>query len=189
VGKQLEHTYKVVSGLPDDVTLVVAGGIAPGEEAYAERVLADGKRILGPRFRYLGCLDNLLGFYNALDLYINTSKEETCSISILESLACGCPVVGYPSVSVVEQVLPSGGEIVDQDDSEQLTAAVVRWLKDDGHRAAARRGARQRAMEAFDIRKIADRLWDEYSSVLTERKSGPQAADVAPRLTTGEAVL
>jgi glycosyltransferase involved in cell wall biosynthesis len=86
-------------------------------------------------------------------------------------LACGCPVVGYPSVSVDEQVLPSGGEIVPQDDCGQLTAAIDRWLDDDRRRIEAREGARHRAVEAFDIRKIADQLWNEYTNLLVERKA------------------
>jgi glycosyltransferase involved in cell wall biosynthesis len=169
-GKQLEHLFQVMSTVRNpSVTLLLAGGVAPGEEAYAEKLLADGQQRLGQRLRFLGCLDDLRGFYNALDLYINTSKAETCSISIIESLACGCPVVGYPSVSVDEQVLPSGGEIVPQDDCEELSNAVARWLDDDNRRAEARHGARARAEESFDIRKLADQLWDEYSDLLAER--------------------
>jgi len=141
----------------------------PGDEQYAKNLLAHGRELLGKRLITLGYLTELRGFYNGIDIFVNTSQEEACSISILESLACGCPVVGYPSVSVGEQILPSGGEIVAQDDRGQLTSAIVRWLQDDDRRIKARQGARQRAVEAFDIRKIADGLWDEYSSVLSER--------------------
>jgi len=168
-GKQLEHLFQVASQLTSDVTVVLAGGTAPGEEEYARQVLGEGQRLLGPRLRFLGLLADLNGFYNALDLYISTSKEETCSISIMESLACGCPVLGYPSTSVDEQVLPSGGEIVAQDDRQQLTAAVARWLRDARHRQQAREGARQRAEESFDVRKIASQLWDDYQELLAER--------------------
>lgn len=168
-GKQLEHIFQVGSQLASDVTVVLAGGTAPGEEAYAEQVLAEGQRLLGPRLRYLGCLPDLTGFYNALDLYINTSQEETCSISIMESLACGCPVVGYPSVSVGEQVLPSGGEIVSQDDVKQLTATVHSWLQDRAALKRRRTAARKQCEDRFDIHKLADQLWGEYEEVLAER--------------------
>jgi glycosyltransferase involved in cell wall biosynthesis len=166
-GKQVEQMFEVAARLKSsDYTLVLAGGVAPGEEVYAEEVLKQGQRMLGDRLRYLGCLTELKGFYNALDLYVNTSKEETCSISVIESLACGCPVVGYPSVSVDEQVLPSGGEIVPQDDREALAAVVDQWLSAPGRLAAARAGARSRAEEAFDIRKLSKQLWEEYQAVL-----------------------
>ena len=122
-GKQLEHLFQIAANINHNATLVLAGGVAPGEEFYSQKLLADGQQLLGERLRFVGCLNDLRGFYNALDLYINTSKEETCSISIMESLACGCPVIGYPSVSVDEQVLPHGGEIVPQDDRERLTGS------------------------------------------------------------------
>jgi glycosyltransferase involved in cell wall biosynthesis len=180
-GKQLEHLFQAAAGLKhQQATLVLGGGVAPGEEDYARRVLAEGQRLLGPRLRYLGCLDDLRGFYNALDVYINTSLEETCSISIIESLACGCPVVGYPSVSVAEQILPNGGEIVAQDDCQQLTAAVDKWLGDDARRTAARRGARLQAEERFDIRRLADQLWNEYLGVVAAARTAPQASGFMP---------
>lgn len=166
-GKQLEHVFDVASRIKDrQFTLVLAGGVAPGEEVYAQQLLQRGQQMLGDRLRFLGCLSDLNGFYNALDMYVNTSKEETCSISIMESLACGCPVVGYPSVSVDEQVLPSGGEIVAQDDRDALTTAVGSWLDHGTRLTAARIGARQRAEEMFDIRKLSIQLWDEYTSLL-----------------------
>jgi glycosyltransferase involved in cell wall biosynthesis len=178
-GKQLEHSFQVAARLNHFATFVLAGGVAPGEEAYAKKLLSAGEQLLGDRLRFVGCLDDLRGFYNALDLYVNTSKEETCSISIVESLACGCPVVGYPSISVAEQVLPSGGEIVAQDDCEQLTAAVARWVQDAERRQQAREGARQRAEESFDICKISSQLWDEYLDVVAERNSArPATAEV-----------
>lgn len=166
-GKQIEHLFEMVARQRErDFTLVLAGGVAPGEEQYAQTVLEQGKAQLGDRLRFLGCLSDLAGFYNALDLYVNTSKEETCSISIMESLACGCPVVGYPSVSVDEQVLPSGGEIVAQDDRPALAAAVDRWLAEPTRLVTARDGARSRAEEMFDIRKLSNQLWDEYTAVM-----------------------
>ena len=166
-GKQLEHTFQALSRLVSKETcLVLAGGVAPGEEIYAKEVLAYGQSVLGHRFRFVGCLSDLRGFYNSLDLYINTSKEETCSLSIMESLASGCPVIGYPSTSVDEQVLPGGGEIVEQDNIDQLAAALMTWKNDSAKIRAARVAARKRVEEQFDIRKIANQLWDEYHAVL-----------------------
>jgi glycosyltransferase involved in cell wall biosynthesis len=178
-GKQLEHLFEAASAISRNATLVLAGGVAPGEEQYAERLRAHGEKLLGGRLRYLGCLDDLHGFYNALDLYVNTSKEETCSISIIEALACGLPVVGYPSVSVDEQVLPDGGEIVAQDEIGQLTNAVDRWGRDECLRTSARLHARRQAVERFDIRKLSDQLWDEYQAMLDERAGGRRKAALA----------
>ena len=75
-------------------------------------------------------------------------------------------MVGYPSKSVDEQVLPDGGEIVPQDDVAALAAALERWLNDPAKLAAGRRGARLRAETDYDIRVRSRQLWDEYLEVL-----------------------
>jgi glycosyltransferase involved in cell wall biosynthesis len=166
-GKQLEHLFEAVARHPlPGLRLALAGGPVPGDEAYAAGLLEGARARLGDRLLYLGHRDELRGLYNALDLFVNTSRQEACSVSILEALACGCPVVGYPSKSVDEQVLPGGGEITPQDRVDELAAALGRWSSDPGRLVAARAGARRRAVQDFDIRTIADYLWDEYRGLL-----------------------
>ena len=156
-----------------DTRVLVAGGPVPGDEAYARQLLDDGRRLLGDRLQLLGHLDELRDFYSALDLFVNTSQEEACSISVIESLACGCPVVGYASRSVDEQILPEGGEIVPQDDDVALSATLARWLSDPERLRGARAGARRQAVALFDIRTLADDLWTQYRTLLA---GGPDAA-------------
>ena len=115
--KQLEHLFRAAARLDASVHVVVAGGRSRATRIYAERLLAEGRRLLGERLHLLGHLDELRTFYNALDVFVNTSQEEACSISVIEALACGCPVVGYASRSVDERILPRAGEIVPQDDA------------------------------------------------------------------------
>ena len=168
--KQLEHLFRAAARLDDPIRVVVAGGPVPGDEAYAEQLLAEGRALLGDRLLVLGHLDEFAGFYNALDLFVNTSQEEACSISVIESLACGCPVVGYASRSVDEQILPGGGEIVPQDDDQALTDALAAVAVGPGSAARRSRWARaEQATTLFDIRALADDLFAQYTEVLAER--------------------
>lgn len=167
--KQLEHLFETAARLAlPNLRVVLAGGPVPGDEEYARKLLDNARALLGDRLVYLGHQDELRGLYNALDVYVNTSREEACSLSILETLSCGCPVVGYPSKSVDEQVLPDGGEIVPQDDVAALAAALARWLNDPNRMAAGRTGARKRAETDYDIRARSEELWEEYVDVLCE---------------------
>ncbi len=163
--KQLEHLLQAALELPPEVRVVLAGGPVADEREYAEALLREFRSRLGERFTYVGFLTDLRGFYNALDLFINPSQEEACSISVLESLACGCPVVGYPSKSVDSQILPDGGEIVPQDDIGQLTSAIRRWTQDPQLPTSRRTAARLQARR-FDIRTLSLQLWDEYHELL-----------------------
>jgi glycosyltransferase involved in cell wall biosynthesis len=164
--KQLEHLFHAVAHAGVPVKVVVAGGPVPGDEVYAARLVEQGRALLGDRLHAVGHVDDLRGFYNGLDLFVNTSREEACSISVIESLACGCPVVGYASRSVDEQILPDGGEISPQDDTEALASLLRRWLTDSARLGAARAGARRQAERLFDIRSLALDLWHEYQLVL-----------------------
>jgi len=166
--KQLEHLFEAASRVPvPDMRVVVAGGPVAGDEEYAAGLIAQGRALLGDRLVHVGHLKELRGFYNALDLFVGTSQEEACSISVIESMACGTPVISYPSTSVDEQVQPTGGEIVPQDDVNALAAALTRWLTDPARVGGARAAARRRAEEMFDIGPLSRELWGEYRTLLS----------------------
>ncbi len=173
--KQLEHLFKAASALDPHVKVLVAGGPVPGDEQYAAQLLAEGRELLGTRLVHLGHVDDLRGFYSALDLFVNTSKEEACSISVIESLASGCPVVGYASRSVDEQVLPDGGEIVAQDDSTALAEAIRRWLSDASRLEKGQLGARQQSERLFDAKRLAADLWAEYQALVSPPSGSHEA--------------
>lgn len=163
--KQLEHLVEAVERLRGvSLMAVVAGFAAPGDEDYSTTLMASAQARLGARFRFLGELDDLRGFSNALDLFVNTSQEESFGISVLEALACGCPVVGYDSKAVDEVVLPDGGEIVAQDDVGALAEAIRRWTS-DRPALSSRRPAARRQAERFDLRVLSSTLWDMYSHI------------------------
>jgi glycosyltransferase involved in cell wall biosynthesis len=165
--KQLEHLFEAFARVTrPDARLVVAGGPVPGDEAYAAALLDRARATLADRLILLGHRDELRDFYNGLDAFVNTSQEEACSISVMESLACGTPVLGYPSRSVDDQILPGGGEIVAQDDIPALAERLQAWLGDRDGLAARRAGARARAEEMFDIRVLAMQLWQEYQALI-----------------------
>jgi glycosyltransferase involved in cell wall biosynthesis len=166
--KQLEHLFAAAANLDDvpDLRVVVAGAAVKGDEAYAADLLRSAQSRLGERLVAVGHLDELRGFYNALDVFVNTSQEEACSISVSESLACGCPVVAYPSKSVDGQILPDGGEVVEQDNVQHLTAVLQRWLADRSALAHRRSGARRTAEAYFDIRTLSRQLWNEYLRIV-----------------------
>ena len=164
--KQLEHLVEAAARVDAPrLRVAIAGGAVAGDEAYADDLLLRARERLGDRLLLLGHVDDLRAFYNGLDIFVNTSEEEACSISVMESLACGCPVLGYPSKSVDDQILPEGGEIVPQDDVQQLAERLATWAADRPRLTGRRTLARHRGETMFDIRVLAGQLWDEYQTL------------------------
>lgn len=164
--KQVEHLFAAAAMLANDVSVVVAGGPVPEEQDYAESLVAEGRRVLGDRLVYVGHLQDLRPFCNALYLFVNTSREEAFGIGVVEAMACGCPVIGYPSKAVDGVVLPGGGEITPQDDIAALAEALNRWLGDEELIARTRLSARKRVESMFDMRDNCQALWSEYQSIV-----------------------
>jgi glycosyltransferase involved in cell wall biosynthesis len=174
--KQFEHLFEAVSRLvAPGVRLVVAGGPVPGYESYASQILQEGRRKLDGRLFLVGHLRDVRGLLNAVDVYANTSQAEGCSNSVIQAMACGVPVVSYPSTSVDEQVLPGGGAIVGQDDIPALSGELSRWINDPDLRRVASAESRRRAERLFDIHGIASELWAEYQDLMSEGRQGGAA--------------
>jgi glycosyltransferase involved in cell wall biosynthesis len=139
-------------GLP----LVIAGIVH--DEGYFEAQVAP--HVDGDRVRYLGPVGPeqraaVLG--GAVALLHLISFEEPFGFSVVESMACGTPVVAFRRGSMPELVEDGhSGALVD--DVEAAAAAVPRVLELD--RAAIRAGAVAR----FD----RDRMTDEYLAAYTE---------------------
>jgi glycosyltransferase involved in cell wall biosynthesis len=168
--KQLEHMFQAALNVKQSsitkFKFVLAGSEVSGDEAYASDLLASAKEMLGEHLIVLGHLEDLRGLYNALDLYLHTSQEEGCSLSILEAMSVGCPVLGYKSIGADEQVLPGGGEIVEQDNIDLLSEALKRWISSESLRSKTRSLARQRVLDKFNSEKVSEILFSEYQSVL-----------------------
>lgn len=172
--KQVEHIVEAIARLPDPrLRFVLAGAAVPGHEAYAEKLIADTRVRLGERFVYLGHLNDVRDFFSGIDIFANASQEESSGISVLQSLCAEHPVVGYPSVAVVESVTSDCGEMVPQDDIGALSRALGEWANNPPRMKAAGIAGRQRIAEFYDIRAISMFLWNDYLTLVPEARLRP----------------
>jgi len=86
----------------------------------------------------------LCEYYNAADVLVHASSSEGMPNAVLESLACGTPVVAAPFAGVSELLdTPEAGEIAVERSAEALAAAWLR-LRDRAPTRAATRGVAER---------------------------------------------
>jgi glycosyltransferase involved in cell wall biosynthesis len=107
----------------------------------------------------LGYRDDVRAVIAAADVYVNSSISEGISITILEAMAAGLPVVAT-NVGGTPEVLSgdAGGVLVPSRDPGQLASALLELLADPSRRDTMAAAARRRLETSFTI----DRMVDEY---------------------------
>lgn len=115
--------------------------------------------------------DRLLSvLYSAADVYVVPSLQDNLPNTILESLACGTPVVAF-DVGGIAEVVRSGvtGLLAPAGDTVALRGALVQMLKDPAARAEMSDHCRRIAVEEYAVQLQARRYAQLYEEVLAGR--------------------
>ena len=121
------EVIRALTDLPDDVRLVIVGGSAQGGtpaklRAVASEVGVENRLILpGPQ-----PYERVPLYFSAADASVLASYREGCPNAVLESLACGTPVIAS-DVGAVRDILqePDVGRIVRPQEIGPLRDALV----------------------------------------------------------------
>ncbi len=116
------HTYLIeaMKFLQDDCILVLAGD---GEEREVLEALIKSNN-LEHRIILLGNIENMVYFYQSLDVFCMSSLNEGLPLSPLEAQACGVPVVLTDVGGSYEACCPDSGVLVPAKDSTALAWAI-----------------------------------------------------------------
>jgi glycosyltransferase involved in cell wall biosynthesis len=104
--------------------------------------------------------------YNAANLLLHPAPVDNLPNVILEAIACGTPVVGFPAGGVKEVVRPSQtGWLADEVSPGALARAVARALADVEKGVNLRQSCRSTAEVQYGIELQARRYVDLFNSV------------------------
>lgn len=146
--------------------LVIAGD---GPDRPAVEALA---RELGvhDRIRFLGRRSDVPRLMNGFDLFLSTAASESFGIVFAEAEASGVPVVATTAVVAPEIVNDGvGGVVVDREEPEAISRAVLDLLADPARRREIAGLARQWAVSNFSTDRMADRYQQIYERCLGGR--------------------
>lgn len=144
-----------------DAGLVIAGA---GRERHALEKLVD-ELGLTERVRLLGFQNDLRPLYEAMDLYVLSSRREGLPNVLLEAMAMETPVVST-RVAGVPRLIENerNGLLVDIGDRKSLTDAIVRALRDEQLRCKLAHAGRRTIEDNFSfsvrMKKVAA-VYDE----------------------------
>ncbi len=145
----------LVDAIPDrsDVHLLLAGPIV--DTAYKDRVVAAAdERGLSDRVHLIGEVDDVRPVLAASDVFALASRAEGSPVALIEAMSAGLPVLATTIPGVSELLRgSSAAELVDPDDLNAATLALVRMCGDASRREAMGAAAQQlvRSRRSIDL--------------------------------------
>lgn len=175
-------------GLPDGPLAVVVGRLAPqkGQDVLLdawpevrERVPGAGLVLVGDGpdrpalearqvegVRFAGKRPDPRAWLVAADVVVLPSRWEGMSLSLLEAMACGRPVVATDVAGMREAVGDEAGAVVPVASAPALARAVAERLADPGRASAEGQAGRRRVVERHDVRRTCAQVAAAYDDVV-----------------------
>ncbi len=162
-----------------DVELAVVGD-GPYRATFELRVRARG---LASRVRMFGVLRGapLVEAINAGDIFLTTSRSETQSMTMLQAMACGLPVVAARAGGLVEYVADGKtGFLVDAKDARAFLPPILALFRDSDLRSRMSHEALA-SVAVFDPETITARFEEIYRSLAGARPLTPRRLTLEAR--------
>jgi glycosyltransferase involved in cell wall biosynthesis len=121
---------------------------------------------LARRVVFAEFVDDIEQVYKASDMYVLTSLTEGFSLTTIEAMASGLPVVTTDCVGP-RDIIENGvdGLIVEKRDPDLFGQTIVNLLNDPERSRAMGDAARKKAARDFSVRRSVQRIQDVFLSL------------------------
>ena len=167
----LEAFRRAMDQMPDTVLLFVGDQLykgmhgSDGYTANIKKMIVDLG--LSEHCLIIGNQDDVAAVYPACDCTVLPSKFEGTPNVVLESMACGVPVIAT-RVSDNGKLIEDGlvGHLVELNDVEDLSRKLVRMITDDENRETMGNAARQWVVDNFSSKVLARKTEEAIDRIL-----------------------
>lgn len=115
---------------------------------------------------YIHKTEKLVNLYNAADLFVLPSLQDNLPNTVVESMACGTPVVAF-RVGGVPEMVPhgTGGYLASLGDAQGLSKGID-YVLTNVDTIDFRKNAREKVLEKFEPKQIAQEYIELYKTLL-----------------------
>ncbi|HEY5866584.1 MAG TPA: glycosyltransferase family 4 protein [Candidatus Tectomicrobia bacterium] len=126
--------------------------------------------------------------YCAADLLVLPTRADNLPLGLLESMACGTPLVSFRVGGIPELVRPGiTGYLAEPGDANDLSNGIIQLLEDEALRHDMSQRCRAIALKEYPLALQVQRYLELYSQVLANaRHDVPGSVAPAVRSTTGD---
>jgi glycosyltransferase involved in cell wall biosynthesis len=160
--KDIETLIKAVAQLAAKMrSMLIIVGDGP-ERARLEEIVREVPEKLNVRF--MGHRNDARQWLAGCDIYVNSSISEGVSLTILEAMAAGLPIIATRVGGTPEVVDESCGRLIPSRDPSALADALLTLARDAELRCKLGRLARRRAESRFTVQRMIDQYREVYAS-------------------------
>ena len=136
----LHEAFMILKKKFPEIILMIVGEGSRKEE----------QRLYGEDIMKLGRIDNVIPYLQAMDVYVLPSLTETSSLSTMEAMACGLPVVTTKAGSLAKYIKSGvNGYHFPMQDAEALYRILASLIDNPKHAKEVGKAARKKIMQSF----------------------------------------
>lgn len=156
----------LLDGFPDAELWIVGEG--PESDKIESQAVQKGIR---NSTKFVGHVPNneIAQYYLMADVFALSSRSESFGMVLLESMACGTPVVA-PNIDHIPEIIDHGygGLLYESGDVADLSEKLSRVLLDRGGSSTMRKYARQSVVNGYSWNSRAEKLFSCFKRVYRE---------------------
>ena len=164
--KDQQTLIRAVTQLPENYHLFLAGGAETPEN---QKIMDSCKNLAKEqqdRIHFLGIRTDVPALLAAADVVVLSSKHEGMSLSVLEGMASGKPLIAS-DVPGLRDLVKGAGLLFPQGDAKALAARIKEVCENPEMAREIGQKCRERAQQ-YDITETARQYRELYASVLTD---------------------
>jgi glycosyltransferase involved in cell wall biosynthesis len=118
---------------------------------------------------FVGELVDAHRFLRAFDVFVLTSRYEGMSVSILEALAAGVPILASDVGGIREQVPYIEHQVFTRNDAKEFTKKIIAIASKDAIRTKLANANKKQSTEHFSYTRMIEQYRDVYGLMLHQR--------------------